>query len=174
MCRLLLFPNLIINLKGFSQETLGKSLQKYEPEISERNTQNNQNDTDFREYRSLFNQQNYSLESLLPGLFLRPEQFTLDSPFLNAYGTGFNFKYYPFKEDLYLFSGMQYVRYDSPETGRVNNFGVNAGFGYDLNENMQIEGRLYHSLYNSIDTDAFQPVQFVPLQPLSLGFKTKF
>ncbi|MCP9200747.1 hypothetical protein MKO06_12570 [Gramella sp. GC03-9] len=170
---LLFLVFILLSFTGYSQDIQGNSLQKYEPENSAKNQQF-QNGSESRENRSIFNRRNYSLESLLPGLFFRPEQFSLDSPFINAYGTGFNLKYYPFSSNLYIFTGMQYVRYDTPETARVTNFGLNAGLGYDLNENTQIEGRLFHSLYNSINTEAFQPVQFTPVQPLSLGFKTKF
>ncbi|MUP45463.1 hypothetical protein E0K83_06855 [Gramella sp. BOM4] len=173
MKALLILAIIFLASAGFSQELEENSLQKYEAGNPVKSAQV-QNNSEFMEERSLFNRYNYSLESLVPGLSLRPERISLDSPFINAYGTGFNLKYYPFKEDLYIFSGIQYARYDTPETERVHTFGLNAGLGYDLNENTQIEGRLYHSLYNSIDTEAFQPVQFMPVQPLSLGIKTKF
>ena len=173
MKALLLPVIILLSFTGYSQDIQGNSLQKYEPEHFATSKQV-RNGAEAREYRNIFNRYNYSLESVVPGLFIRPEQFSLDSPFINAYATGFNLKYYPFSSRLYIFSGMQYVRYDTPETARVTNFGLNAGLGYDLNENTQIEGRLFHSLYNSINTEAFQPVQFTPVQPLSLGFKTKF
>ncbi|QYA26227.1 hypothetical protein G3I01_12170 [Gramella sp. MT6] len=52
-------------------------------------------------------------------------------------------------------------------------FGLNAGLGYDLTKSTQIEGRTFQTLNNYSTDNAFQPVQLTPMQPISLGFKTK-
>lgn len=118
----------------------------------------------------------YDLGFITKGLYLRPENINLDSPFLRAYGNGFNFKYYLGKSDFYLLAGPQAIIFDTPEfqKQRTYNIGINMGVGYDINSNTQIEGKLYQSLDKNYDQNAFQPVQMVPLQPISLGFKTKF
>jgi len=116
----------------------------------------------------------YSLEKITPGLFLRPESFMFDSPILKSFSTGFNFKYYLGNSDLYLLGGMQSIISAPIDSSKFYNFGLNGGVGYDVNDKMQIEASSFYSLYNTSPDDAFEPVQLIPLQPLSLGFKTKF
>ena len=116
----------------------------------------------------------YNLEKIASGLFLRPESFMFDSPILKSYGPGFNFKYYLGNSDLYLLGGMQAIISAPIDSGRSYNFGLNAGLGYDVTKNTQIEGRTFQSIYNSAAEDTFQPIPLTPLQPLSLGIRTRF
>lgn len=116
----------------------------------------------------------YNLESITAGLFLRPESLTMDTPDLKLFGIGHTFKYYLGETDLYLLGGTQAIISTRLDGFRSYNFGLNAGLGYDVNKKIQIEGRTFQSLYNTSPDDAFEPIQITPLQPLSLGFKTKF
>ncbi len=116
----------------------------------------------------------YDLDNIIPGLFLRPESITFDSPILQAYGAGYTLKYYIGESDVYVIGGIQSTMYTDFSGARSFEFGLNAGLGYDLTKNTQIEGRTFQTLNNYSTDNAFQPVQLTPMQPISLGFKTKF
>ena len=87
---------------------------------------------------------------------------------------GYSLKYYLGNSDFYILGGAKLLLETPIITERRYNFGLSSGMGYDVSENMQIEGRTFHSLYNNSPDSTFQPAQVVPFQPISLGFKTKF
>ncbi|PTX42848.1 hypothetical protein C8P64_1370 [Christiangramia gaetbulicola] len=116
----------------------------------------------------------YDLANLLPGLFLRPEHIIFDSPFLQAYGSGYTLKYYIGESDVYITGGLQSTMYMEYSGERSYYFGFNVGVGYNLSKNTQIEGRTFQSFKSYSTGEAFQPVQLTPMQPISLGIKTKF
>ena len=177
MNRFLIIAIIFICFTGVSQETERNSILKPTNKYLLYDSSGLQLNNHMDMNSSVLTDGQYDLGFIASGLYLRPENIYLDSPFLRAYGTGFSFKYYLGESGVYIIGGPQAVIFDIPESQnaqRSYNIGLNTGVGYDINSNTQIEGKLYHSLFKNYDQNAFQPVQFVPLQPLSLGFKTKF
>jgi len=172
--RLMVLFVLFVTFSGSSQETESSSMLNFPHKYLKYDASSLQLNKHFEIYPSSLYNGLYNLENITLGLFLRPESINVDSPTLEVDGIGSTFKYYLGDSDFYVLSGIQTTLSTSLNSGQSYNFGLNSGLGYDVTKNMKIEGRSFYSLYNTSPDDAFEPVQLVPLQPLSLGLKTKF
>jgi len=163
---------LIVTFSGISQETVNNSILNFPSKYSKYDASSIQLSVGANP-DGLLNGL-YNLESIALGLFLRPENFEINMPNIKMFEIGHTLKYFIGNSDIYILGGQQTIISNRIDGLRSYDFGLNAGLGYDITDKIQIEGRTFKSLYNTSPDDAFQPVQLTPLQPLSLGFKTKF
>jgi len=159
---------------GFSQETENNSILAPDNHFLKYDASSIQLNEDYTVHPSGLYNGLYSLGNITPGLFLRPETFQINAPHIKMFKIGHTLKYYIGNSDVYILGGQQTIVSSRIDGLRSYDFGLNVGLGYDITDKIQIEGRTFKSLYNNSPDDAFQPVQLTPLQPLSLGFKTKF
>ena len=170
--RLAVFFVLIFSFSAISQDVENNSILNFPSKFLKYDASSMQLNID-PDFDGLFNGL-YSLENITPGLFLRPENFEIQTPTMYVFEIDHTLKYYIGNSDVYILAGQHTIVSTRIDGIKSYDFGLNAGLGYDITNKMQIEGRTFHSFYNTAPDDAFQPVQLTPLQPISLGFKTKF
>ena len=172
--RLTVLLVMIFSFCAHSQETENNSLLKHDHKYLKNEASTIQLSKEIKRFNTGLYNGLYNLKNLTPGLFLRPEYLHLNTPTLILNEFGYTFKYYLGDSDIYMLGGVQTIITTDIESRRTYNFGLNGGLGYDVTKKMQVEARSFYSLYNTSPDDAFEPVQLIPLQPLSLGFKTRF
>ncbi|MCH4823341.1 hypothetical protein ML462_09145 [Gramella lutea] len=88
----------------------------------------------------------YDLEKILRGLYLNSENYYFETLGTNVKGGGYIFKYQKKQSKTYMVAGPQFTQLINVNGERIYNFGVRAGVGHEINDNLSLEARYFQNL----------------------------
>ena len=115
----------------------------------------------------------YDLQKILPGLYLKAENYSFDTGVSNVQGGGYIFKYQVKNSRTYFITGPQITRLAVGKE-RISNFGLSAGIGHEINDNLILEARYFQNLNSESYSSDYDHLQSPVMNPLTLKIKKSF